>query len=67
MKVGRVDIEDEHLVLDLTHFPELDLSSSSEIRSKFLKMGFSDEVIIALFGHRTLVFVSNKENNREER
>jgi len=30
-------------------------------------MGFSDEVIIALFGHRTLVFVSNKENNREER
>ena len=67
MKVGRVDIEDEHLVLDHTHFPELDLSSSSGIRSRFSKMGFNDEEIVALFGHRTLGFVSNKENNREER
>jgi catalase (peroxidase I) len=66
LKVGRSDIEDEHFAADSTAFPELDMNAN-DIRIKYNKLGFSDEMIVALFGHRTLGFVSNKDDNKEDR
>ena len=66
LKVGRVDIEDEHLAADHTNFPEYDMTTS-DIKAKYSELGFSDEHIVALFGNRTLGFLSNKDANKEER
>ena len=66
LKVGRQDLEDEHFLADSTSFPELEMSSS-DIRAKYSEQGFSDELIVALFGYRTLGFVSNKDDHKEER
>ena len=65
LKVGRVDIEDEHLAAEATAFPELEMTSE-EIRAKYSEL-FTDEFIVALFGYRTLGFVSSKDSNKEER
>jgi catalase (peroxidase I) len=65
LKVGRVDIEDEHLAADHTNYPTLDMTTE-HIRAKYSNF-LSDEEIVAMFGHRTLGFVSNKDSNKDER
>jgi L-ascorbate peroxidase len=66
MKVGRVDLEDEHYAAEDTNIPHPDMNVA-EIRSKYQAIGLDDSLIVALFGHRTLGFFSNYEDNREER
>lgn len=66
VKVGRSDIEDEHFAADSTNFPHLEMTAE-EIRGKYSKIGLSDELIVALFGFRTLGFVANSESHKEER
>jgi catalase (peroxidase I) len=66
LKVGRQDLEDEHFLSESTSFPELEMTSE-EIRSKYSSLGFSDELIVALFGYRTLGFLSNKDSEKEVR
>jgi cytochrome c peroxidase len=66
LKVGRVDVHDEHSVPDETSFPHPDMNIS-EIRGKYSLQGFNDMQIAALFGIRTLGFLSNKDDNKEER
>lgn len=66
LKVGREDIEDEHYVAPSTGFPDLEMNSE-EIRSKYTSIGFTDEEIVALFGYRTLGFLSNKDLEKEHR
>lgn len=65
LKVGRTDIEDEHLCMDHSNFPTLEMTGE-EIRAKYSSF-LSDEEIVAMFGHRTLGFVSNKDANKDER
>ena len=66
LRVGRQDIEDQHFVAESTAFPELEMNIE-EIRSKYSPIGFTDEEIVALFGYRTLGFLSNKDNDKEHR
>jgi catalase (peroxidase I) len=66
MKIGRVDLDDEHFAAEKTDFPELEMSAV-KIRDIYTSKGFSDEEIVALFGYRTLGFVSNNESHKEER
>lgn len=52
---------------DSTSFPHPDFNLA-DIKSKLgKKLGLSSTEIVALFGHRTLGFFSNKENNKEHR
>jgi cytochrome c peroxidase len=66
IKVGRVDIEDDHYAADSTNLPHPDMDVV-EIRSKYQALGFDDNLIVALFGYRTLGFLCNKDSNKEER
>jgi catalase (peroxidase I) len=66
LKVGRIDIDNDHSAADHTNFPELEMNAA-EIRERYSKLGFSDDLIVALFGYRTLGFLSNNDNHREER
>lgn len=43
------------------------LLDSQDIRSTYSKLGLTDEEIVALFGYRTLGFVSNKAEHQEKR
>jgi catalase (peroxidase I) len=65
IKVGRVDLEDEHLASDSTKFPHPDWNIT-DIRSNYSSI-FSDNEIAALFGYRTLGFLCNKDSHKEER
>jgi hypothetical protein len=39
-----------------------------EIRDKYSNLGITDDsLIVAIFGYRTLGFLSNKDQNKEER
>ena len=38
-----------------------------EIKDVYSRLGLSDDLIVAIFGFRTLGFLSNKENDKEHR
>ena len=66
IKVGREDIEDEHHAAEETNFPHPDMDAA-DIKSKYHGLGFSDDLIVALFGYRTMGFLCNKDTHKEVR
>lgn len=66
IKVGRLDYDDDHVVQENTNFPHPDFNID-DIRTRYNAIGLDDKLIAALFGNRTLGFLSNKDEDKEVR
>lgn len=65
LRIGRVDEHEDNHIPEDTQLPHPDMDIN-DIR-KYNSLGLTNEEIVALFGMRTLGFLSNKDEHKEKR